>query len=160
MPSLRRLALVLACAATLTACAGSDKLSARQPPGFVANAAEIVAATDWSDPETITVSVVGHAFSPAELTFHRDRATRLVVVNATDSDHGIAADQFFADIAVERVSGPAGTARAPWIEKLVVPAGQTKELWFVPARFGAYSFECPATGHPSLGERGIINVVR
>lgn len=143
----------------LGACAGSDAVSTRLPPGFVSNAAEIVAGADWASPETVTVTISGHAFQPSELTFHRDRATRLVLVNATDSDHGIAARQFFADIAVESIRGGSQILRGPWIESLAVPAGQTKELWFVPARYGAYAFECSALGHPSLGERGLIDVV-
>lgn len=145
---------------TLAGCAGSDAVSNRLPPGFVADAAEIVAAADWSAPEEVRVTIGGHAFKPSEWTFHRDRATRLVLVNATESDHGLKARQFFADIAVESVRGGGRTLKGPWIENLVVEAGQTKELWFVPARFGSYAFECSAVGHPSLGERGTIDVVR
>lgn len=144
----------------LAACAGSDAVTSRLPPGFVSNAAEIVAGADWAAPEEVRVTIADHAFKPAEWTFHRDRATRLVLVNATDSDHGLAARQFFADIAVESVRGGGQTLKGPWIESLSIPAGQTKELWFVPARFGAYAFECSAIGHPSLGERGVIDVVR
>ena len=144
---------------SLGACAGSDAVSNRLPPGFVANAAEIVAAADWASPETVNVTISGHAFRPSELNFHRDRATRLVLVNATDSDHGIEAKQFFTDIAVESVRGGGQVLKGPWIEALAIPAGQTKELWFVPARYGAYAFECSALGHPSLGERGLIDVV-
>jgi hypothetical protein len=144
----------------LAACAGSDTVSDRLPPGFVANAAEIVAAADWAAPEEVRVTIDGHAFTPAEWAFHRDRATRLVLVNATNSDHGLKARAFFADIAVESVRGGGQTLKGPWIESLAIPAGQTKEVWFVPARFGSYAFECSAVGHPSLGERGVIDVVR
>ncbi len=156
---LRSLAVALSLS-VLAACAGSDTVSNRLPPGFVSDAAEIVAATDWATPEEVRVTIAGHAFKPSEWTFHRDRATRLVLVNATESDHGLAARQFFADIAVESVRGGGQTLKGPWIESLSIPAGQTKELWFVPARFGAYTFECSAIGHPSLGERGVIDVVR
>ncbi|KIL99194.1 Copper tolerance protein [Paramagnetospirillum magnetotacticum MS-1] len=144
----------------LAACAGTDSVSNRLPPGFVSNAAEIVANTDWAAPEEVRVTIADHAFKPSDLVFHRDRATRLVLVNATDSDHGLRARSFFADIAVESVRGGGQTTKGPWIEYLSIPAGETKELWFVPARFGAYSFECNGVGHPSLGERGVIDVVR
>jgi uncharacterized cupredoxin-like copper-binding protein len=154
--SLSAIALMIA----LAACAGSDTLSRSLPPGFVSDAPQIVASTDWTAPEEVRVTISGHAFQPNALTFHRDRATRLILVNDTESEHGIAAKQFFADIAVESVRGGGVTEKAPWIEELIVAAGQTKELWFVPARFGAYSFECPSLGHPSLGERGTINVIR
>lgn len=154
-----RLAVALSLS-VLSACAGSDTVSNRLPPGFVADAAEIVASADWAAPEEVRVTIEGHAFKPSEWTFRRDRATRLVLINATESDHGLSARQFFADIAVESVRGGGQVLKGPWIESLSIPAGQTKELWFVPARFGAYAFECSAIGHPSLGERGVIDVVR
>ncbi|BAE49593.1 hypothetical protein [Paramagnetospirillum magneticum] len=144
----------------LAACAGSDSVSNRLPPGFVSNAAEIVAGADWAAPEEVRITIADHAFRPAEWVFHRDRATRLVLVNATESDHGLKARAFFTDIAVESVRGGGQVLKGPWIESLAIPAGETKELWFVPARFGSYSFECSAVGHPSLGERGVIDVVR
>lgn len=155
-----RLLLALPLLAALAACAGSDTVSNRLPPGFVADAAEIVAAADWSAPDEVTVTIRGHAFSPAEWVFHRDRPTRLILVNATEYDHGVKARQFFADIAVESVRGDGIRLTGPWIESLVVEAGKTKELWFVPARFGSYAWECSAVGHPTLGERGVIDVVR
>ena len=148
------------CLSVLAACAGSDSVSNRLPPGFVADAAEMVAATDWAAPEEVRVTIADHAFKPSDWTFHRDRATRLVLVNSTESDHGLKARQFFTDIAVESVRGGGQTLKGPWIESLSIPAGQTKELWFVPARFGSYAFECSAVGHPTLGERGVIDVVR
>jgi hypothetical protein len=157
--TLRAFAATLAFS-VLAACAGSDSVSDRLPPGFVANAAEMVAAADWAASEEVRVTIDGHAFKPSEWVFHRDRATRLVLVNTTSSDHGIKARAFFSDIAVESVRGGGQTLKGPWIESLSIPAGETKELWFVPARFGSYAFECSAIGHPSLGERGIIDVVR
>jgi len=157
---MRHKLMALSLMVVLAGCAGTDEVSTRLPPGFLTNAQEIIAATDWSDPEVVTLTIRDHAYSPAEITFHRDRATRLVVVNASDSDHAIESEQFFPDIAVERIFGSDQTVRAPWIKKLVVPAGQTKELWFVPARFGAYPFQCSLPGHASLGERGLIDVVR
>lgn len=157
---IRRAAAAFALTVLLAACAGSDTMSRRLPPGFVSDAAQIVANTDWVAPEEIRLTISGHQFQPDQLTFHRDRATRLILVNPTDSEHGISARQFFADIAVESVRTGNQVEKGPWIEELILPAGQTKELWFVPARFGAYSFECSSFGHPSLGERGTIQVVR
>ncbi len=157
---MRRTLAALSLAFGLAGCAGSDAAYTQLPPGYLRDAAEIVARADWSSPDIVTVTIAGHAFSPNELVFHRDRPTRLVLVNSTDSDHAVVADQFFTDIAVERISGGGQTTRAPWVGKVVVPAGETRELWFVPARFGAYRFECPVAGHAGLGERGLIEVGR
>lgn len=143
----------------LSACAGSDEIMTALPPGYVDNAAEIVAQADWSSPETITMTLVNYEFQPSELTFHRDRPVRLVLVNPTTTDHSMVSEQFFKDIALKQVSGGGTAVAGPWLKKVVVPAGQTKEVWFVPARYGAYSFECDVTGHAAFGMSGLVNVV-
>jgi uncharacterized cupredoxin-like copper-binding protein len=144
--------------ALLSACAGSDAVSTLQPPGYLHDAAQVVAGADWTNPDTVTVRLENYAFVPDELTFLRDRATRLVLVNSTETDHSFEAKEFFKTVAVKQLSGPSGTLTAPWVEHIAVPAGQTKELWFVPARYGAYHFECGVVGHATLGMRGLINV--
>ncbi|MGE5506855.1 MAG: hypothetical protein ACM31L_20720 [Actinomycetota bacterium] len=142
----------------LSACAGTDAVSTMQPPGYLRDAPDVVAGTDWSNPDTVTVRLENYAFNPDELTFLRDRATRLVLVNTTENDHSFEAKAFFQGIAVKQLVGPDGALTAPWVEKVAVPAGQTKELWFVPARYGAFHFECGVVGHSALGMHGLINV--
>ena len=154
---LRAFALVLTFA--LAACAGSDGVKTSLPPNYLKDAPDIVAAADWSDPETVTVTFGDHAFMPAEISLHRDRATRLVVVNPTTSDHALVSDQFFRDVAVRQLVGPTGTITAPWVSKVVIPEGQTREIWLVPARYGSYRYECDVTGHSAMGENGLINVI-
>ena len=119
----------------------------------------MVAAADWSAPETIAVAITNYAYQPAELTLHRDRPTRLVLTNTTTTDHSIVAPQFFREVASKQLVGPDGTVAAPWITKVVVPAGQTREIWLLPAHYGAFRFECDVTGHSAFGENGLINVV-
>ena len=143
----------------LAACAGEDQISRYQPAGYLPNAAELSSQADWSAPDTVEVQLVNHAFVPNELTFRRDRPTRLILRNPSKSDHTFVSEQFFPTIAVRQLVGQDITATTPWVEKVVVPAGETKELWFVPARYGAYTFECTVTGHALLGMKGIINVV-
>ena len=153
---MRRVLPLILC---LSACAGSDVVSTALPPNYLKDAPEIVAAADWSAPETVTVTMADFAFRPLELNLHRDRPTRLVLANPTTRDHAIVAEQFFREVAVRQLVGPDGTTPAPWIGKVVVPAGQTREIWLVPARYGAYRFECDVTGHSALGENGLINVI-
>ncbi len=153
MKRLAPLALLL-----LSACAGTDAVSQVQPAGYLRDAAELVAAADWSAPETLTVRIPGYRFTPDEMVFHRDRPTRLVLVNETERNHSFVAKAFFQGIAVKQLSGPGGTMDGPWVERVLVPAGETKELWFVPARYGSYKFECDITGHSALGMSGLIDV--
>lgn len=156
---MRRLCLALTLILGLNGCAGSDTISAALPPNYLSTAPQILAATDWSNPETVTVTMANFEFNPSDLSLHRDRATRLVFINPTTKDHAVVADQFFREVATYQVVGPTGPSAAPWLSKLVVPAGQTKEVWLVPARFGAYSFQCGVTGHSAFGMNGIITVI-
>lgn len=149
----------LAALVSLAACAGQDQVSRYQPMGYLANAEEISSKADWSAPDVVEVRLVNHAFMPDELTFHRDRPTRLVLKNESDSDHGFVSEQFLKTVAVRQLVGRDQTATTAWVEKVVVPAGETKELWFVPARYGAFTFECPVPGHALLGMKGVVNVV-
>lgn len=159
---MKRLAVVAATTLMLglAACAGDDKFSSVQPVGYLADASTISNSADWSNPDVVEVTMVNHAFVPNELTFHRDRATKLILKNTSGSDHTFVSDQFLKTIAVRQLVGPEITATTPWVEKVVVPAGQTKELWFVPARYGAFPFECSMPGHALLGMKGVINVVK
>jgi uncharacterized cupredoxin-like copper-binding protein len=155
---MRRLLAALPLFLGLGGCAGSDVTHASLPPNYLASAAQIVAAADWSSPETITVTMANFEFTPSELTLRRDRPTRLVFVNPTTKDHTVVADAFFREVATHKIVGSSGAAAAPWLSKMVVPAGQTKELWLVAARYGAYRFECDVTGHSAFGMSGLINV--
>lgn len=155
---MKRLALLLL-PLMLAACAGSDEFSGRMPPGFLPDAAEISNQADWSNPRVVEVQMVNYAFVPNELVFQRNQPTRLILRNTSGSDHTFVSEPFFRRIAVRQLVGAETTATVPWVEKIVVPAGQTKELWFVPARFGAFGFECTVTGHSLLGMKGVINVV-
>ncbi len=98
-------------------------------------------------------------YAPRRLEVERRADGSLVLANPTARDHAIVADQFFREVAVRQLVGPTGTTPAPWVSKVVVPAGQTREIWLVPARYGAYRFECDVTGHSALGENGLINVI-
>lgn len=155
-----RRATAFGLALLLGACAGTDVVSRLQPPGYLRDAPEVVAQADWGNPDTVTVELRDYEFVPDELSFHRDRATRLVLVNPTAKDHTFVSQAFFQGIAVKQLVGPEQTVEGPWVEKVVVPAGQTKELWFVPARFGAFKFECTVAGHATLGMTGVANVVQ
>lgn len=155
---MKRLAVLLSSLA-LAACAGEDRISRHQPIGYLPEAETISTQADWSSPDVVEVALVNHAFVPNEFSFHRNRPTKLVLKNQSTSDHTFVSEQFFKTIAVRQLVGRDITATTPWVEKVVIPAGETKELWFVPARYGAFSFECSVTGHALLGMKGVVNVV-
>lgn len=155
---MRRLALLLSLLAA-AGCAGPDKVSHVQPPGYLKTAREVVAQADWSHPRVVELELVNHAFRPDELTFRRGEPVRLILRNTSTSDHTFVSESFFKGIAVLKLVTPQQTVEAPWVEKVTVEDGVVQELWFVPARYGSYRFECTMPGHALLGMTGIINVV-
>jgi uncharacterized cupredoxin-like copper-binding protein len=155
---MRRLAFVLPLLSLMAACAGEDRISRHQPVGYLPDAEQISNAADWSAPDVVEIQLVNHAFVPNEFTVRRNRPTKLILKNPSKSDHTFVGEQFFKSIAVRQLVGRDITATTPWVEKVVVPAGETKELWFVPARYGAFTFECTVTGHALLGMKGVVHV--
>jgi uncharacterized cupredoxin-like copper-binding protein len=146
------LALVL----LLSACAEArDEVGSLQPSGYMSDAQALIERTDWNLAETVAVDVSDYAFTPNDLVFHRGRAARLVLKNATEREHSFVAPGFFKAIAVQRIDG---ATTGPYLEKIVLPPGATKEIWFVPGGFGAWNFECSRTGHAMLGMKGVVAV--
>lgn len=143
----------------LTACAGSDRISTEQPVGFARNARDVVQTSDWSTARVVELRLVNHAFQPEEITLRRGEPVRLILTNPSSSDHTFVSVPFFKGIAVKQLTGPQGPQPGPWVEKVVVEEGTTKELWFVPLRYGAFQFECTIAGHSLLGMTGVVNVV-
>ncbi|MBC7951743.1 MAG: cupredoxin domain-containing protein [Rhodospirillaceae bacterium] len=153
---MKKLALILPL--LLAACAGEDQISRYQPVGYLPEAEQISSQADWSNPDVVEMQLVNHAFVPDEITVRRNRPTRLILKNPSKSDHTFMGELFMKSIAVRQLVGRDITATTPWVEKVVIPAGETKELWFIPTRYGAFTFECTVTGHALLGMKGIINV--
>lgn len=156
MMMMKRFALALPL--LLAACAGDDAVSRYQPMGFVADAERISAEADWNAAQIIELQLVNHAFVPNEFSVRRNKPVRLMLRNTSKSDHTFVSTPFFKGIAVRQLVGSGVTYTTAWVEKVVVPAGETKELWFVPTRYGAYPFECTVTGHSLLGMKGVVTV--
>jgi len=142
----------------LAACAGADQVGRLQPSGYLPDAQALVDQADWSVPETVSVEMTDYAFTPDDLVFHRGRPALLVLRNTTERDHTFVSTGFFKAIAVRQVASGAAVEPGPYVEKIVVPAGATKEMLFVPGGFGAWNFECDRTGHAMLGMKGVVAV--
>lgn len=156
---MRNPALIVLPLLLLAGCAGTDSIGILQPDGYVREAEQIVRAADWSNPETITMALTNHAFTPNVLTFHHDRPTRLVLDNQSDSTHTFVAPPFFKAIAAKSIVGPQGAEEGYYLERIVIPPRTRKEVLFVPVRVGHYFFECNITGHSMLGMKGAIDVM-
>ncbi|HSV29811.1 MAG TPA: cupredoxin domain-containing protein [Candidatus Omnitrophota bacterium] len=154
---MKRLAVILPL--LLAACAGSDDISSSQPVGFVKDARQVVDQADWSNPQVVEIDMANYEFRPDEFTVRRGKPVKLVLRNVSTKDHTFVSKPFFKGIAVKQVVSNQGAVAGPYVEKIVVEENATKEVWFVPTRYGAYQFECDVTGHALLGMKGVVNVV-
>ena len=156
---MRNPAIILLSLLLLGGCAGTDSIGTVQPAGYVRDAERIVQSADWSNPETVTMVLTNHAFTPNVLTVQRDRPTRLVLDNQSNSNHTFVAPAFFKAIAAKGIVGPQGAEHGHYLERVVIPPRTRKEVLFVPVRVGHYFFECDITGHAMLGMKGAIDVM-
>lgn len=146
----------LAVLLALSACARPpdlrDEAPASPPPSAAAQ------SIDWSQAETVTVTMVDYAFQPNFLIFKQGRPTRLVIENISANGHNFISPRFFHTIAVRRIITSRADYENQWVARLPVELGETVEMWFVPRKAGRFPLECTVTGHDYHGMRGEILV--
>ena len=114
---------------------------------------------DWAAAEVRSVTLSDYAFEPDELSFTAGRAYRLRLRNRGRHGHTFTAPEFFAAIAVARVSGQGARLDHPRLEGLALAPGERREIAFLARRPGTYRLVCTAPLHaPLFGMRGTIRI--
>ncbi len=149
-------------AVLLGACQAGDGVEGAADTLAPSKTAPVVATADWSLTVTRTLRIRQDEYAPLVITLRRDRPYVLKLINGDDAAHVFSAPDFFQAIAVKSLM-PADQAIEPgWAPSSIdLPAGQTRELAFVPVRDGYYSFADGWTGRllgGILGTRGLIVV--
>lgn len=127
------------------------------PP--VMDAAQRVAAADWSRLETVTVTMTDFAYQPATLVFRQGAPIKLVIENRGNQKHYFTAEAFFRAIATRKVqSNTDGEIKAPWFSAIEVYPGRSLDLYFIPVVAGSYPLHCTIEGHAELGMTGEIRI--
>lgn len=127
---------------------------ARSQPtlSWVAVVAVLLAAPAVAQPvQTVTVVAADYHFTPAKLSFKRGVAYRLRIENHGKELHEFSAPAFFQSVDL----GDPAVLNADRTE-IVVPAGEAKDLAFVPRQAGQYRLICP--DHDWTGMTGEITV--
>lgn len=142
----------------LTACASGDVVHKAAPEGYLQDVSARVAAADWSKAQTVEVTLSDYAFTPGALTFEAGKPYRLLLRNQGSSTHTFTSLGFFQAIAAQKLVSATGEDALPYIEKIEVPSGGSKELTFVPVRAGSYPLECSVFLHDAFGMTGDITI--
>lgn len=131
--------------------------SASGPP--VMDAAQRVAAADWSKLETVTVTMKDFAYQPQTLVFREGLPIKLVIENRGSQKHYFTAEAFFKAIATRKVqSNVDGEIKAPYFSAIEVYPGRSLDLYFIPVIPGSYPLRCTISGHTELGMTGEIRI--
>jgi uncharacterized cupredoxin-like copper-binding protein len=147
----RSLAAVLVSLAVAMAGAAVDA----EPPQEYGKA---LAAADWSQMVTVTVTLSEYAFSPTPLLFKEGVPTKLVLKNAGKEHHYFVSEEFFRNVATRKVQSSDGEAKAPFFAAVEVYAGKTMEWFLIPMKKGTYDLLCTVPGHAERGMKGTIEV--
>lgn len=114
----------------------------------------IAQTADWSNAQTVTISLSNYAFAPATLTLKANQPYRLVFTSTVTKDHDFSAPGLFksgviADADKSKVSGDG---------EVEVDDGGTVSVNFMPEKPGTYDFECTHFMHAMLGMKGQVVV--
>lgn len=130
-------------------------------PAISAEAPDVdkaLAGADWSQMETVTVTMTEYAFSPSPVVFREGVPTRLVLKNAGREPHYFVAEEFFEGIATRKIQGSDGEVKARTFTAVEVYPGKTLEWFLVPVRKGTFPLLCTIEGHAGRGMTGTIEV--
>jgi uncharacterized cupredoxin-like copper-binding protein len=142
----------------LAGCTGGDVLLSEPPPDYLQDAGARVAAADWSETEKVMLELSEFRFEPAALVFREGVPTALTLRNLGDRTHTFRSVGFFKAIAAQKLVSADGEIADPYPETIEVPAGETKQLHFVPVTKGSYPLECSIPLHAVFGMEGQITI--
>lgn len=143
----------------LAGCDAGEDVFGDPGAGYVEDVAAVITAADWSQAETVTVTLSEFYFSPASLTFRANVPYRFRIANRGIAAHNFVSQTFFKAIAIQRMKTPQGDIDMPYLKSIAVAPGTEKEVFFVPVKKGEYDLECTAPLHRLFGMVGKIAVV-
>ncbi len=128
--------------------------------GYLKDPAAVVANVDWSQARRVDATVEGYQIGPERLTFQQGQPYRLRLENNSNYTCYFASENFFKNIAVQKLVTPTGVKTIPYYEEISITPGEVKELFFVPVKDGTFEAECASIGHTFFGGGMTISVAR
>jgi uncharacterized cupredoxin-like copper-binding protein len=126
--------------------------------GYLKDPAAVVATVDWSQARRVDATVEGYQIGPARLNFQQGQPYRLRLENSSNYTCYFASENFFKNIAVQKLVTPTGVKTIPYYEEISLTPGEVKELFFVPVKDGTFEAECASIGHTVFGGGMTISV--
>jgi len=145
---MKKLVITLTILFLVTGCAGID----------YREMSDKVKTADWTKMQTITVSLVEHAFIPNILSLKVDTPYKLILKNDGNEKHYFVSEEFFKAIALRKVQSSDGEIKATYLTALEVYPKRALEVYFIPVKDGTYEFVCTIEGHMEKGMRGKITI--
>ncbi|MGN6516562.1 MAG: cupredoxin domain-containing protein [Rhizomicrobium sp.] len=105
---------------------------------------------DWSNAQTVTISMSNYAFAPATLNLRANQPYRLVFTSTVTKDHDFSAPALFKSGEI----APQDKAKVSSDGDVEVDDGGTVTVNFLPEKPGTYPFECDHFMHAMLGMKG------
>lgn len=158
MSRLFRVVSTLTAVAGLSACSQNTAELAPNGEGYPALPEAEMAAVDWSAAETVEIELSAYEFSPSKLGFQAAKPYRLVLTNTGKETHDFVSEGFFRAIVAHEFRSPEGTVTNPYMARISVPRGGSKELRFMAVERGSYDLECTVGLHSTFGMNGMIDV--
>lgn len=156
----RLISVALAAVLLLGACENAsvlDEFSAR--PHDVADPAAVIAAADWDKATEIKMTLgADYGVEPTYLSLEINKPYKLVVRNFNWTTQSIAADEFYKTIAIKTVTSGDHSFEQPRLDELLIPSGETREMYFVPTERGVFEIQGRFILYTSLGFVGRIEV--
>lgn len=172
-----RLAVLGAALAVLVtgACGGSERA---QPPAggsttsasstndrdaigddtYLSNAADFVAAADWSLSKPLRVELGEMFFKPKSLTVQAGIPYVLELVNTGKVEHEFTAAEFFRSSSIRKIRSEHSEVRVPFFTGIKVRAGETVKVYAIPVVPATFKMLCEIPGHREAGMEGTITV--
>jgi uncharacterized cupredoxin-like copper-binding protein len=130
------------------------------PRGYIKDPSPWVMAADWSQAETVRVTMSEYVFTPQVLSFTEGRPYVLEIVNLGLENHYFVSEKFFRAVATRKAQVPeVAELKAPHFTALEVYPGERLELHFVAVRQGTYELRCTNQGHTEKGMTGAIRIL-
>ena len=137
--------------------AGTQAVLAKD--AYLENAADFVAAADWSLAKTVRIELGEMFFKPKNLTVTAGIPYVLELVNTGKVQHEFTAAEFFRSSSIRKIGSDSSEVRVPFFTGIKVGAGQTVKVFAIPVIPGVFETLCEITGHREAGMTGTITVV-
>ena len=139
-----RWVLYPAAALMLSACAVSNGVYTEfggSGGQCIADAAERVAKVNWLEAETVNLRIRHGDYTPTIIRLRQDRPYVLRIANGDDRNRVFRANEFFAAVALGKITMGDSVYEKACISGIAIPARETAEVRFVAVRDGRYEFE-------------------